>query len=399
MVPSKGEVLHEARPGSAVHDPERCHLLAAQTWRLMARFLVVDDDGLSQKLLADTLRGLGHRVSTAGDAREALQVLSSGTYEGVITDVRMPGLDGIELCRRIALLADAPPVALTSADSYFDVHEEALGRAVRPAAFLQKPFDPSAVGRVIHALIDGEATTRPGAPQPVTGTIPAHRDEHPEWLLEARGVVSRLSPARMWFVAWRRRATGAILVRGPTTATIGLRRGQIVDIGGISGLVPGQGTGAGNDNLSAAVTSAMLAGATIETALASAAAGIARWLIGTRTGFVEWDRRWTPGADSIPLPGSAAMVLSEAIAELPLEPLLGGWQTISTARVTARTPADALPDRWGLDSPTLRAHRLATGQTVQALVYELSGGVPQRRSGAVRALELLLLLNLVTVKD
>jgi diguanylate cyclase (GGDEF)-like protein len=65
------------------------------------RVLVVDDDALSRRLLQGLLEGLGHEVHLAVDGEEAWTLYEQGPFEVVITDWVMPGVDGLELTRRI----------------------------------------------------------------------------------------------------------------------------------------------------------------------------------------------------------------------------------------------------------------------------------------------------------
>ncbi len=363
----------------------------------MTRILVVDDDGFSRNLLAETLRALGHQVSAAGDAREALQILAKQAHDGVITDVRMPGLDGIELARRIAMTPDAPPVVLMSADADFDIHEEALRRGVKPTSFLQKPFDRASVVRAANILTEGDSTAPPGTQRPVIPTVPLNKDELPEWLAAVRGNVRQVPPARLWFVAWRRQASGALEVRTPRTTTIiGLKRGQIVEVTGMPELMALKlPAGTVTDNLTAAIGGGMSMGLTLDQALATVAADVARWSLNVRLGDVRFDPEWTAGPGAIPLPGAPPGLLAAAVAEIPAEQLQRSWQSVAATRVNSRTPTDVAPDRWGLDPQSLRTHRAANGQAVQTLVYELSGGAAEKRMQALRSLDLLLRLNLI----
>ena len=63
--------------------------------------LVVDDEPVIVDLLLDILQSAGYRTDTAGDGREACHKVAGQAYDAVITDVRMPRMDGIEFYRRI----------------------------------------------------------------------------------------------------------------------------------------------------------------------------------------------------------------------------------------------------------------------------------------------------------
>jgi DNA-binding response OmpR family regulator len=81
--------------------------------------MLVDDDEDFRRLLGDFLRGLRHAVTEFTSAREALQAAAASRPDIVVSDVQMPGLDGLELCRR--LRAQAPtaeiPIVLMSGAS------------------------------------------------------------------------------------------------------------------------------------------------------------------------------------------------------------------------------------------------------------------------------------------
>jgi PleD family two-component response regulator len=65
------------------------------------RILIADDDAFSSMLLAQTLKRLGHEVTTASDGRAAFEKYEREPFPLVITDWMMPNLDGLELCRLI----------------------------------------------------------------------------------------------------------------------------------------------------------------------------------------------------------------------------------------------------------------------------------------------------------
>ena len=66
-----------------------------------ALVLVVDDDANNRDVLEQELDLLGHRARAVADGREALAALEHGAFDAVLLDVMMPGLDGIEVLRRI----------------------------------------------------------------------------------------------------------------------------------------------------------------------------------------------------------------------------------------------------------------------------------------------------------
>jgi len=81
----------------------------------MPTVLIVDDDAALRKALATALSDLGHEPAEAADGAAALAWLVRRRADAVLLDLRMPGMDGIEVLRRIRALADPPPVAVLTA--------------------------------------------------------------------------------------------------------------------------------------------------------------------------------------------------------------------------------------------------------------------------------------------
>jgi CheY-like chemotaxis protein len=82
------------------------------------RVLLVDDDPLGLKLAALRLKHAGFAIETASTGEEALRMATSTPPDGIVSDVRMPGMDGSELCqliRRDPRLARVPFLLLSSA--------------------------------------------------------------------------------------------------------------------------------------------------------------------------------------------------------------------------------------------------------------------------------------------
>jgi DNA-binding NtrC family response regulator len=105
----------------------------------MARILVVDDDSDVLELLGSVLEGDGHEVSTANDGEHALMSFSAGSFDVVVTDVRMPGQDGFDLLDHIRDRSPSLPVILVTGKAspqgaLKSVYHEAFG-------YVEKPFD------------------------------------------------------------------------------------------------------------------------------------------------------------------------------------------------------------------------------------------------------------------
>jgi two-component system cell cycle response regulator len=112
---------------------------------MTARVLVVDDIVANTKLLAARLASEYFEVLTAGNGREALDVLAGERVDVVLLDVMMPGMDGFEVCRRIKRdprTQHIPVVMVTALDQ---VSDRIQGLEVGADDFLTKPVDDVAL--------------------------------------------------------------------------------------------------------------------------------------------------------------------------------------------------------------------------------------------------------------
>lgn len=91
-----------------------------------ARILVVDDDKHVGFLLAEELSQQGHEVSTAASGEEAVAMLQKGTYDLILLDLIMPGMDGLQVMREAHSLAPDTVVIMLTAHATLDSAIEAL---------------------------------------------------------------------------------------------------------------------------------------------------------------------------------------------------------------------------------------------------------------------------------
>ena len=113
--------------------------------------LVVDDDAAVREALALVLDLDGFEVTTAADGREAIRTLSSDRPDAVILDVLMPGLDGLEVCRRIRAVGDRTPVLMLTARA--EVSERVAGLEAGADDYLAKPFAREELIARLRALL------------------------------------------------------------------------------------------------------------------------------------------------------------------------------------------------------------------------------------------------------
>jgi len=108
-----------------------------------ARVLVVDDDPVVARSFDRVLSGKGYAVITARDGPEALEKLAREDYDAVFTDIRMPGMDGLEVAARIKATRPWLPVVIVT--GYGSPASEARAKEIGVAGFLNKPLSPEMI--------------------------------------------------------------------------------------------------------------------------------------------------------------------------------------------------------------------------------------------------------------
>jgi len=123
--------------------------------------LIVDDDPRNCELLGRLLEMEGCRVRTASNAQSGLAIAAETPPDLVLMDIRMPGMDGLEACRRLraSTAMAAKPIFLVTAYDDDDVWPQAA--AAGASGLLAKPYDRAALRRLLRGL--------PAAPPDATG--------------------------------------------------------------------------------------------------------------------------------------------------------------------------------------------------------------------------------------
>ncbi|HSK78877.1 MAG TPA: sigma-54 dependent transcriptional regulator [Thermoanaerobaculia bacterium] len=133
--------------------------------------LVVDDDAAFRELVVDILRPEGYRLLEAGSGEEALRTASREAPDLVITDQRMPGLDGLELTRRLRASSHPPAVLLLTA--YGTIPQAVEAVHLGAADYLTKPLEsPEALRRAVRGVF-GRSAGRPVAEEEFLTRDPA----------------------------------------------------------------------------------------------------------------------------------------------------------------------------------------------------------------------------------
>ncbi|MEM4262909.1 MAG: sigma-54 dependent transcriptional regulator [Thermoplasmata archaeon] len=118
----------------------------------MPEILVIDDDLRMRQLIAESLAREGYDVSLTGDSREALLMLKEKAYDIVITDLKMPHVDGLDV---LSYAKEAKPETLVIMVTAHGTVESAI-EAIRKGAYdyIQKPFDPDQLSLLVGRALN-----------------------------------------------------------------------------------------------------------------------------------------------------------------------------------------------------------------------------------------------------
>jgi two-component system cell cycle response regulator CpdR len=117
------------------------------------RILIVDDESGIRKLLSSAFGRAGYDVRTASNGVEAARLCESETFDVLLSDVRMPGMNGYELVERVTKLRPQTRSILMS--GFDDVRPNGSVYAAPPCSSMAKPFNPrNAVALVDSILAD-----------------------------------------------------------------------------------------------------------------------------------------------------------------------------------------------------------------------------------------------------
>lgn len=105
----------------------------------MADVLVVDDDAMVREVVVSYLRAGGHRVREVGDGEAALVQVGIAKPDIVVLDLMLPGIDGLEVCRRLRHQGEMPIVMLTALGAESD---RVVGLELGADDYVAKPFSP-----------------------------------------------------------------------------------------------------------------------------------------------------------------------------------------------------------------------------------------------------------------
>lgn len=116
----------------------------------MKRILIVEDDSHIADLLALHLRDEGYQIEHAADGIAGMSMLEQGGWDALILDLMLPGIDGLDICRRARSMTRYTPIIMISARSS-EVHR-VLGLELGADDYVAKPFSMVELAARVKAL-------------------------------------------------------------------------------------------------------------------------------------------------------------------------------------------------------------------------------------------------------
>src|SRR5919106_2297087 len=120
--------------------------------------LIVDDEEIVREVVAQYLRQDGFRVEAAADGHEALSRFAAARPDLVLLDLMLPGVDGLEVCRRIRSQSNVPVIMVTAKGDEIDT---IIGLGVGADDYVSKPFSPRELVARIKAVLRRAAAPPP----------------------------------------------------------------------------------------------------------------------------------------------------------------------------------------------------------------------------------------------
>lgn len=133
---------------------------------VMSTVLIVDDEPIVREVVAQYLTQDGFKVESAADGNEAMTRFATARPDLVLLDLMLPGIDGLEVCRRIRAQSNVPVIMVTAKGDEIDT---IIGLSVGADDYISKPFSPRELVARIKAVL-----RRASAPPPTVEGDPLH---------------------------------------------------------------------------------------------------------------------------------------------------------------------------------------------------------------------------------
>ena len=114
------------------------------------KILLIEDDNRLAGMVADYLGDNGFTVTIAGDGEEGLRLCQTETFDALVLDLMLPGMDGLEVCRNLRATSNIPVLMLTAKG---DPMDRIVGLEIGADDYLPKPFEPRELLARLRAVL------------------------------------------------------------------------------------------------------------------------------------------------------------------------------------------------------------------------------------------------------
>jgi two-component system response regulator BaeR/two-component system response regulator AdeR len=181
----------------------------------MSTILIVEDEPRLADILEVYLRREGFHTERAGDGPRALELWRAARPALILLDLMLPGLDGLEVARRVRAASDVPIIMLTARDEEVD---RLLGLGIGADDYVVKPYSPREVVARVRAVL-----RRTGAGPAVTGALHAGplRVDMAAFEATLRGQTLDVTVAELRLLAVLAREPGVVRTRAELLSALG----------------------------------------------------------------------------------------------------------------------------------------------------------------------------------
>jgi len=130
--------------------------------------LVIDDDAVVGRSFDRVLSDKGYEVSTALSGEEALETLENSKFDVVFTDIKMPGMNGLEVTERIKARSPLTPVVVIT--GYGTQDNEIKASGLGASGFVRKPLTPEMIENITLKAVNDAESANDAVVQPVDST-------------------------------------------------------------------------------------------------------------------------------------------------------------------------------------------------------------------------------------
>lgn len=120
---------------------------------LQRSILLVDDDEALRETITDLLTISGYKVLIAGSGEECLELLHQGKPDLIISDIMLPGIDGLTLYEQVSREPSSGAIPFMVMSAKAEMHQMLIERGLETVKFVAKPFDTDEFLRQIELLL------------------------------------------------------------------------------------------------------------------------------------------------------------------------------------------------------------------------------------------------------